>query len=300
MPIFDSIDPGLDQFFALVEQCDVAKLNTFCDKHYKTYCDVYREQEYLSNVEWIVRHFLASKKLALSALFFSQAEYMMSQNMKNLTFYACYYAYFNGLSSNLILSPHLDLRSVRSISHADLESKIENFFVRKGVYSEEALTLLGDLRFARELYSYRLPLRGEKTGGGSGALDAKKLFDRLSDSLPCALQCTNMLSYLSYAAYEKKGRGTPDEYGKFQLEVDAMFHSMVEYWNRQRDRLHYDEGDYNQLGMYFVKLGSPKPIQWTMNDWIQDELECGWEDSEDVEGYSIESASEYLSKVLQK
>lgn len=299
MSIFDSIEPGLDRFGALTRSTDSVRLNNFIDVNFKKYCNIFREKSYMENVEWMVRHYLASKKIVLSALFYTQAEYMLKRNMKNLAFYACYYAYFNALSSNLILCPHLELNLVRSVSHGGLATKIENFFVRRAVLDPEALTLLGDLRFARELYSYHLPLAGSGKRDEDGKLDADRLFRRLTELMPCALQVSNMLSYLSYAAFERKGLGTPDEYDKYRSQVDSLFNSIVGYDDSAGTRHHFDEGDYYQLGRYLVKLERPMPIGWLIHDWTLDELESYWTDSDDEAGYSIGAASEYLSNTLE-
>lgn len=299
MTIFDSIEPGLEKFSALTNSAVHDKLDYFIETNFKKYCEVFRVQNYLKNVEWMTRHYLASKKIALSAIFYTQAAYMLKRNMKNLSFYASYYAYFNALSSNLILSPYLEMKSVRSVSHGELATKIENFFVRQGVLAPQTLELLGDLRFARELYSYHLPLSGGGKSGTNANLDAVGLFGRLTELLPCALQTSNMLSYLSYAAFERKGRGTPDEYDKYNNQVDALFHSIVGHDDAERTRRHYDDGDYYQLGRYLVKFGRPMPIGWLIHDFTLDELESGWTDCDEESGYSIESASEYLANTLE-
>lgn len=299
MTIFESIEPGLGKFVALTNATDPDKLNDFIDANFKKYCEVFRAQNYMKNVEWMVRHYLASKKIALSAVFYTQAAYLLKRNMKNLAFYASYYAYFNALSSNLILSPNLELKFVRSVSHGGLATKIENFFVRRNIHPPQTLKLLGDLRFARELYSYHLPLSGGGKSDAEGNLDAERLFGRLTELLPCALQTSNMLSYLSYAAFERKGAGTPDEYGKYQTQVDTLFHSIVGHDDAAGTRCHYDDGDYRQLGSYLTKFERPMPIAWVIHDWTLDELESYWTDSDDESGYSIEAVSEYLSDTLE-
>jgi hypothetical protein len=296
MTIFDSIEPGLERFGALTKAADQEKLSKFIDMNYKKFCDIFRMGSYMKNVEWMMRHHLASKKIALSAIFYTQAVYMLKRNMKNLSFYASYYAYFNALSSNLILSPLLD---VHNISHSGLVEKIDNLFVRRGVLPPATLELLGDLRFARELYSYHLPLSGRGQGNEEEALNAEHLFERLTQLLPCALQAANMLSYLSYGAYERKGTGTLDEYEKYQNQVDTLFDAIVGRDDSERKRRHFDDGDYYQLGSYLAKFKRPMPIGWLIHDWTMDEVEAGWNDSEEESGYLIESANQYLSTVLE-
>ena len=76
-------------------------------------------------------------------------------------------------------------------------------------------------------------------------------------------------------------------------------HSIVGHDDAEGTRGHYDDGDYHQLGSYLVKFGQPMPIGWLIHDWTLDELESGWTDSDEEPGYSIESASEYLSNTLE-
>ena len=296
MTIFDSIEPGPNRFGRLTEFANPVKLDKFIDKNYKKFCDNFRAKSYMSNVEWMMRHYLASKKVALCAIFYTQAEFMLKLNMKNLSFYASYYAFFNGLSANLVLSPLVD---IHTISHSGLTEKIDNLFVKRGVLPASSLELLGDLRFARELYSYHLPLSGRSLGDEGRDLDAERLFERLAQLLPSALQASNMLSYLSYGAYERKGIGTPDEYEQYQTQVDDRFQAIVGHYDSNGSRSHFDGGDYYQLGSYLTKFKKPMPLAWLIHDWTMDEIESSWNDSENEIGYSIESASRYLADVME-
>jgi hypothetical protein len=203
MTILQKIEASDDDFDALYASSKRSDLEKIAEALYKKYCASFADKRYITNIEWIGRHYLASKKMAMSALFYTQARDLRGRKMQNLSFYACYYSLFNGLSANLFLNPNIDLRVARSISHSALLSKIENFFVRPGIYKDATIKLLGDLRFARELYSYHLPLSGSSSRDDDG-LDVNSLFSRLTETLPVVLQVSSLLSYLSYAAWEKR------------------------------------------------------------------------------------------------
>ena len=156
--------------------------------------------------------------MTLSVLFYTQAQYLFVHKVKNISFYSLYYSLFNAFSSNILLLPQLPLDKVQRISHGKIFNYIDNYFVRLGIDSSGIINLLNELRLMRELYSYHLPL------GGSFVRDGKKfnvgdLFKKLDDFLPIVLQASDMLSYLSHYAWNKKVGKALDEYSDYQPEV---------------------------------------------------------------------------------
>lgn len=299
MTILDNIESSYSVFNAINTLYKRQDLERFSDGLYQKYCSLFSDKKYITNVAWIGRHYLASKKIAMSALFYTQAKYLMTRRMKNLASYACYYALFNGLSANLLMSPYIDLGTARSISHSALAKQVENFFVRRGIYQKQILDLLGDLRFSRELYSYHLPLQGPSSDNDH-QLSIGRLFELLTEMLPAVLQTSSLLSYLSYSAWEKKVGKPIDEYEKHRDSVDGFFHSIVGYDDSTGTRRHYDDGDYMQLGYYLLKLGQPMPIAQFITDKILDEIEGGWAEEEEREGgYEIESVAAYLAETIE-
>jgi hypothetical protein len=298
MAIFDNIENRYGVFSEFAAHNDRRAVSQFDEDLYKKYFSNFAQKYYLANVEWRGRHYLASKKIAMSALFYTQAEALIDKKMKNLSFYACYYALFNGLSSNLLLHPHIELKKARSISHSALGSNIENFFVRQFVFSNDTMELLGDLRFARELYSYHLPLSGNSSNAAD-QLDTDSLFSKVTNTLPLILQTSDLLSHLIYDACKKKVGHPVDEYSKYQRKVDDFFHSIVGHDDSTGKRAHYDDGDYSQLGYYLTKIGQPMPISWLIADKVLDELESSWVDNDDESsGYDINSVSSYLARIM--
>jgi len=298
MAIFDNIENQYGAFSEFGARNNRKAVSHLSEALYKKYCSNFAQKNYLTNVEWMGRHYLAAKKITMSALFYTQAETLIDKKMKNLSFYACYYALFNGLSSNLLLHPHLELEKTRRISHSALDSSIENLFVRQGVFTNDMIALLGDLRFARELYSYHLPLSGNSSGAAD-QLDTDLLFSKLTDTLPLVLQTSDLLSRLAHAAWEKKIGHSIDEYSTYHREVDDFFHSIVGHDDSTGTRVHYDDGDYSQLGYYLAKIGQPMPISWFIADKVLDELECSWTDNDDdSDAYDISSVSRYLARVI--
>lgn len=297
MTILENIERDFGVFESIAESADRRTLSRYVEAIHQKFCNIFSTNSYLHGVHWIVRHYMASKKLALSALFYTQAKYLMKMRMKNLSFYACYYSLFNGLSAALLMNPNMSLDQSNKISHGKVAKEIENLFVKTGIFPSDLILLLGDLRFARELYSYHLPLTG--LGQVSDKpMDAEAYFNRLSSLLPLVMQVTNLISHVSHMAWTKKVTADIDEYFSNVTVVDDFFHSVVRHDDVTGKRCHYDEGDYYQLAYYLVKIGKPSPISWFIDDKMFDALEGAWGEDESPDEYSIDSVSEYVSDSL--
>ena len=285
---------GFQEAIDLVgEEC----LEKFCDRVYAGFCSEYQGAGYIKNVQWLLRHFYASKKMTLSALFFTQTEELNGKNLKNLTFYTCYYSLFNALLSNLILTPYIDIEKIRKISHSQVFKDIENYFVRFGIYDRNLIELLNELRLTRELYSYHLPLGGSIVREGM-SLSAESLFNRLEKIIVPILQISNLISYMSHYAWQKKiGKGI-DEYSSYQYEVDSLFFSFIE--SRDHLGMHYviDDDDYARQGYVLRKWTTPFPISWFITEKMCEDLECGWEQDDSGDGFDISNVAMFLSTTI--
>ena len=281
-------------FGELTASVPPTKLNKYCDSIYLQYCRNFQNATYLKNVEWVLRHYNASKKITLSVLFFTQARYLLDHQVKNLSLYALYYSLFNAFSANIILLPSLSLENTQRISHGKVFNYINNYFVKLGIYKEDSLDLHNELRLMREGYSYHLPL------GGSFSQDKKifdsgALFSRLEELLPLVLQVSDMLSYFSHYAWRKKNGKTQDEYEKYQLEVDQLFFSFIEHHDHLGKYCLIDDDDYSRQAYTLRNFSSPFPISWFITEKMCEDLECGWE-PKDSYGYDINEVAQYLAQ----
>ncbi|PIF09464.1 hypothetical protein [Janthinobacterium sp. 13] len=287
---------GESSFHEAINMVGEAKLDDFCDRIYLGFCKEYENAGYIKNVEWVLRHYFASKKMTLSALFYTQTEELNGKCLKNLTFYTCYYSIFNALLSNLILTSSLKLDQVRQISHSKVFSYIENYFIRFGIYDVELIDLLNELRLTRELYSYHLPLGGSIVREGEN-LNADVMFLRLSEKIKPILQISDILSYMSHFAWEKKVGKSFDEYAAHQEEIDAMFFSFIEHHDHLGKHCIIDDEDYRRQGYVLRKWNTPFPIGWFITEKMCEDLECGWEECETDDGFDISNVGRFLSRV---
>lgn len=294
LSILKKIESEYGEFTAIRASRPSDKIARFSRAQYEKLQKKLGANDPIVSAEWIARHYLASKKISLAALYFTQSETLINQGMKNLSFYACYYSLFSALSANVILNTDFSLDKVREISHSALAREIENYYVRSGVYDKEIVRLLDELRFCRELYSYHLPISGNVIHGDT-ILDVDSLHGRLSEVLPTCLQVSDMQSYLTYYAWQDVV-GQPYNFGaQQQPEIDALFWSIVTREGNS-SLMHQDRGDYYLLA-YFLKGGLPAPLTWLINEKILEEVECGWGEQSETDGYEIGSVASYLAKV---
>ncbi|MGY8820042.1 MAG: hypothetical protein ACKVLM_11660 [Pseudomonadales bacterium] len=294
LSILKQIEEDYGEFSAIRDSRPSDNVARFSRAQYEKLIKILGVNEPFITAEWIARHYLASKKISLAALYFTQSEVLLGQGMKNLSFYACYYSLFSALSANVLLNTDFQLDKVREISHSALARDIENYYVRIGVYDGEVVRLLDELRFCRELYSYHLPLSGDVIHGET-ILDVDRLHDRLSKILPLCIQVSDMQSYLSYYAWES-AVGRPHEFSTEETpKIDELFWSIVTREGKSALK-HQDRGDYYLLA-YFLKSGRPIPITWLINEKVLEEVECGWGEESEMADYHIGSVARYLAKV---
>ncbi len=299
MGIFNKIQNEWSANFTnLIVACGNNEVDHFCNKLYEGYCQQFTSAGYLKNVEWMLRHYQASKKLMLSAVYFKQSEFLLSKQMNNIIFYAMYYSLFNAFSANIIQIPYLQLNSVVKISHSKVFAEITNYLIAHGIYDNTYIELLNNLRLTREAYSYNLPL-GSRFDENSGSLSATELFDNISNRLPVIFQVSNLLSYLSYYAWNKKVGEIPDEYDKCQSECDEMFFSFIEIHDYLGKHCLIDDDDYYRQGRLLLKSTTPLPIDCYMIEKMCEDLECGWGEKVNDYCFDINDVTMYISGILE-
>jgi len=296
MSMFAKLKKEYGGFEIVSEHIRDEDLDKYCDAVYQQYCNHFHGASYLKNVEWLLRHYDAAKKMTLSGLFYTQAQYLFAHKVRNVCFYSLYYSLFNAFSSNILMLPQLPLDKVQRISHGRIFNYIDNYLVRLGIYPIEAIKLLNELRLMRELYSYHLPLGGSFMRGGED-FNLNSLFPKIDDLLPAVLQVSNMLSYLSHYAWNKKVGKALDEYSDHQSEVDQMFFSFIEHHDHLGHHCLIDNDDYQRQGWVLRNMQTPFPISWFITEKMCEDLECGWEHEEN-EGYDINEVGRYLARAV--
>jgi len=297
MSIFKKLIKEYGGFEKITSTIDENHLNKYCDSIYQQYGRQFKNANYMISVNWVLRHYHASKKMTLSALFYTQAKYLIEHNVKNLSLYSLYYSLFNAFSSNIILLPSMEISKTQKVSHSKVFTYINEYFVKHHIYQKDIINLLNELRLMREAYSYNLPLGGRFMQNDKD-FDVDLLFSKLSEVLPIVFQVSNMLSYLSYYAWEKKVGKITDDYGNFQSEVDDLFFSFITLHNHMGKHCLIDEDDYQRQAYVLNKVKTPFPISWFITEKMCEDLECGWEQCENGEGYDINEVSSYLSDTI--
>jgi len=274
----------------------------FSEKLYTGYCNCFSNSSYLLYYEWILRHYQASKKIVLASLFFTQTEYLFYRKTRNLCFYSMYYALFNAYSANVILLPYFGIDQVGKLSHSNIFNKISDYFVKYGVYNLDFIDLLNKLRLNREAYSYRLPLGGSFLKKENEELNIETLHDDLSRKLPITLQLSELMSYLSYFAWNKKIGKMDDEYDKNQYDCDQLFFSFIEIRDHLGKYCLIDNDDYHRQGWALRNFSSPFPLSWVTTEKICEDLECGWDYEEDGDikksDFDINNVAGYISSCI--
>ncbi|MGA8180506.1 MAG: hypothetical protein WB792_10635 [Desulfobacterales bacterium] len=195
--------------------------------------------------------------------------------------------------------PYLQLDRVSQISHNKIFKDIPNYFVKYGIFDQNYVNLLNGLRLNREAYSYRLPLGGSFLKEENEELDIDVLFKDLSQKLPIIMQVSELLSYLSYFAWNKKVGELPDEYEKYQTECDRIFFSFLEIHDHLSKYCLIDNDDYSRQGWMLRNFKSPFPLSWITTAKLCEDLECGWEFDEDdaasEDDYNINEVRGYIA-----
>lgn len=271
---------------------DSKKLLQFTDRIYKKHlATLDSEVDYFTKLEWILRHSQSAKKLMLSSLYFKQVLFLHENKMKNLVFYAMYYSLFNALLSNIILLPYLTIEKIKHLTHRNVWVLTDNYFVRKGIYTNELLKLLSELKMWREAYSYHLPLSGVN-------YDFNDYKNKLAKVLPKLFQTSELLSYLTYHSWAKKVTKTKNNYSENQQKCDDLFFSFVNIKDDYGKFRQIDNDDYYRQGYLLKNSDRPMPISWFITEKLCEDLECNWEQHEGKNDFNINEIAEYISEII--
>lgn len=267
-------------------------LTKFSDNIYKKHLEtLISEVDYFTKLEWVLRHSQSAKKMMLSSLYYKQATFLYENKMKNLVFYGMYYSLLNALLSNIILLPYLSIDNITQVSHSKIRSEIDNYFVRKGIYKNELLDLLSELKMWREAYSYHLPLTGCK-------YDFNNYKERLETILPKLYQTSELLSYLTYYAWEKRVTKTKENYIENQEKCDDLFFSFVNIEDDHGKFRQVDDDDYYSQGYLLKNSDKPMPLSWFISERLCEDLECNWEQPEEDNDFNINEVAEFISRII--
>ena len=105
MGIFKRLQSEYGGFEQIENLIGSSILHKYTESIYQQYCKKYTDATYMISVESRLKHYHASKKMILSALFYTQARYLVDHNAKNLSFYSMYYSLFSALLSNILVLP---------------------------------------------------------------------------------------------------------------------------------------------------------------------------------------------------
>lgn len=267
-------------------------LKSFSDaiysRHLKTLSS---EVSYFTKLEWVLRHSQSAKKMMLSSLYFKQADFLYENKMKNLVFYSMYYSVFNAFLSNIILLPYLNIEKVTQISHKSAITEIDNYFVRKKIYTNEIVELFSELKMWREAYSYHLPLSGIN-------YDYNDYKQRIEDCLPKIFQTSELLSYITYFAWQKRVSRTLDDYLANQSKCDELFFAFVNIEDDRGKFFKVDDDDYYRQGYLLKNSDKPMPISWFVSERLCEDLECNWEQPEKDNDFDISDVSRYIAGII--
>ncbi|MGO9531209.1 MAG: hypothetical protein ACLP3B_08500 [Syntrophobacteraceae bacterium] len=304
MGIFETISKDYGCKFEALEGVNgLEKVSAFSTKLYSGFCDLFANANYLTFTEWGLRHYHSAKRLILSALFFTQSEYLSHKNTPNLALYSMYYGMFNGFASNLYLLPYLPLKLVQQVSHTGLFKAVDNHFIKYGIYGESLTDLFNTLRLCREAYSYKLPISAKFVRKeDQNSLQINDLMCKLGNVLPAIFQTSELLSYLSFYAWDKKVGEQADDYEKFQDECNDIFFSFLEIHDHLGKYCLVDDEDYSRQGWVLRRFSSTFPLSWITTTTLCDDLECYWrtEKNDTTEGdeYDICKDGEYISNCI--
>lgn len=283
MGIFEKITSEYEcHFDQLLEHHGKTVIAAFSNKLYLGFCKLYSQANYLTYIEWVLRHFQASKKLMLAALFFTETEFLLERKVRNLSLYGMYYSLFNAFWSNVILLPYSPLPHARFVSHKSLFNIIPDLRLKYHIYDEGYIQLFNRLRLSREAYSYRLPLSGNFVRKeDKSTLNVELLATQLSKILPIVLQASELISYLSFYAWNKKVGEVHDEQDNFQEQSSELFFSFLEIHDHLGKYCLIDDDDYYRQSYVLKNFKSPFPLSWVVTGKLCEDLECNWDWNED-------------------
>lgn len=288
--ILKKCDIRIEELISTIHMDD---LNLFSKGIYSKHLDrLTGEVDYFTKLEWVLRHSQAAKKMMLSSLYMKQATFLYENKMKNLVFYSLYYSIFNAFLSNIILLPYLNIDKVIQISHGQALTEIENYFVRKKIYSNEMLDLFLELKMWREAYSYHLPLSGI-------SYDYNDYKQKIDKFLPVIYQTSELLSCINYLAWDKRVVKTIGNYEENQQKCDDLFFKFVKIEDDKGRFFQIDNDDYSRQSYLMRNSEKPMPLSWFISEKYCEDLECNWEQADSENDFDINEVARYINKILE-
>lgn len=152
---------------------------------------------------WAVR-LRQSLKLAFSATYFAlSSRELRDQRSMAASSYLAYYAALHAMWAVVYLEPDQSHERMPGISHARLADTFAAKFTGPGaILQVDARTLVNDLRFLREYYSYRMPLNAPIDADG----DIARAHIHLGGFVKQSIQLANLHSHLIRKAAERDGK----------------------------------------------------------------------------------------------
>ena len=139
---------------------------------------------------------------------------------------------------------------------------------------------------------------GGTDASGKKAFSPDDLLEKLESQLTPILQITELLSFMSHYAWQKKVGKVLDEYDSHHAEVDDLFFSFITAGDHLGKHYLMDEDDYRRQGYVLHKMQTPFPVGWIITEKLCEDLESVWEQEDTKSGYDINSVARYLSNAL--
>lgn len=82
MSILDKITSEYGDFNHIDTIAGSSAIDAFCTKMHIAYCKTYTADAYLTSMEWMIRHYMASKKIVLSSVFFCSRNILQAKDSR--------------------------------------------------------------------------------------------------------------------------------------------------------------------------------------------------------------------------
>jgi hypothetical protein len=178
-----------------------------CKKYHDRWMDRYqaliRSWDEFETAAWSIR-LRQSLKLAFSGTYFAlSSREMRDQGAMAASHYLGYYAAMHAMWSVIYLLPDQSHEKVHQISHTTLTNVFATTFTGpKAILAYDVKSIVEDLRFLREYYSYRMPLNSPVLTNGETA----QAHIHLGGFMKQGLQLANLHSHLISKSAERCGK----------------------------------------------------------------------------------------------
>jgi hypothetical protein len=271
---------------------DLGRFFASVDNHF----DAEVGADYMSAVEWMLRHYQASKHLLGATLFFAQTLHLNGTALSNLASYTAYYSIHHALSAVFVLFPQKTFAQVTRISHAASRNWLQEELVRRKIFPQKSLDAFDAALLAREGFSYRIPL-SSNPGGEESSRFLEKAVSSMDQLVPALAQFGNLLSFATHEASVRKFGDIKDEYHAHQGDVDTLFFSMLQISGRTESDFLIDDDDYSRAG-YVIRKRSIAPLRWFVEDKLMEDIECGWWEQSGDDDFDVTEARRLLDTWL--